>query len=180
MSLQPWETELGKTLWKNSTAFWGFIRGKLRLGWNTHPFKIAVINSKRYQIQNPNPKGKKPTVWGFDCEMCGGTFPISEGQVDHIIPAGKLSCKEDIQGFVERLLCVTEKDLRLVCKGCNNALALSFKQGITYDEAIIEKKIIEIIKTKTDKVFLESKGIPPAPNAKARRKQLEEYFKENK
>lgn len=177
--MNPWETELGKTIWKNSTAFWSFIRGRLRLSWNTHPYKIAILNTKRYQIPNPNPKGKKSTVWGFDCEMCGKTFPMSEGQVDHIIPAGKLSCKEDIQGFVERLLCITEADLRLVCKECNNALAMAQKQGISYDDAIIEKQAIEIIKTKKDKTFLESKGIKPAGNEKARRQQIIEYLKEN-
>lgn len=168
----PWETELGKTLWKNSTAFWSFIRGKLRLGWNTHPFKIAVINNKRYQIPNPNPKGKKETVWGFDCEMCHKTFPIKEGQVDHITPAGTLTCKEDIQGFVERLLCVSEKDLRLVCKGCNNALAMSQKTGKSYEESIIEKKVIDIIKQKKDKQVLLDAGITPASNATKRREQL--------
>ena len=177
--MNPWESELGKTLWKSSTQFWGFIRGKLRLGWNTHPMKISVINKKRYQIKNPNPKGKKPTVWGFDCEMCGKTFPISEGQVDHITPAGSLTCKEDIQGFVERLLCVTEDDLRLVCKGCNNALAMSQKQGITYDEAILEKTIIEICKTKKDREFLQNAGITPASNAAKRKEQIREYLKEN-
>jgi hypothetical protein len=142
--------------------------------------KISVINKKRYQIKNPNPKGKKPTVWGFDCEMCGKTFPISEGQVDHITPAGSLTCKEDIQGFVERLLCVTEDDLRLVCKGCNNALAMSQKQGITYDEAILEKTIIEICKAKKDREFLQNAGIPPASNATKRKEQIREYLKENK
>lgn len=174
----PWETELGKTLWKNSTAFWSFIRGKLRLGWNTHPFKIALINKKRYQIQNPNPKGKKQTVWGFDCEMCHKTFPIKEGQVDHIIPAGSLTCREDIQGFVERLLCVSETDLRLVCKGCNNALAMSQKTGMSYEECIIEKQAIEIIKQKKDKQFLSEAGVTPASNAKKRREQLLELLKE--
>jgi len=178
--MNPWDTELGKTLWKSSTQFWSFIRGKLRLGWNTHPFKIAVINKKRYQIKNPNPKGKKPTVWGFDCEMCGKTFPISEGQVDHITPAGSLTCKEDIQGFVERLLCMTEDDLRLVCKSCNNALSMSQKQGITYEEAILEKQILEICNSKKDKSFLESKGITPASNAAKRKEQIREYLKENK
>lgn len=176
--IEPWETELGKTIWKNSTAFWSFIRGKLRLGWNTHPFKIALINKKRYQIPNPNPKGKKQTVWGFDCEMCHKTFPIKEGQVDHITPAGTLTCREDIQGFVERLLCVTETDLRLVCKGCNNALAMSQKTGLSYEECIVEKQAIEIIKTKKDKQFLTEAGITPASNEKKRRQQLIELLKE--
>ena len=68
--------------------------------------------------------------------------------------------------------------MRLVCKGCNNALALSFKQGITYEEAVIDKKVIQIIKEKKDKLVLEQVGIAPASNAKLRREQLVEYFKQ--
>jgi hypothetical protein len=174
--INPWESELGRKLWKTSSSYWSFIRGKLRLAWNNHPIKISVINKKRYQIDNPNPNGKKPKVWGFDCEMCGLTFPISQGQVDHITPAGTLTRREDIQGFVERLLCITEDDLRLVCKDCNNALSIAQKQGISYDEAIVEKRVIKIIKEKKDKSFLIAKGITPATNAKKRREQIKEYL----
>ena len=39
---------------------------------------------------------------------------MREGQVDHVVPAGSLQRKEDIQGFVERLLFITKDDLRLV------------------------------------------------------------------
>jgi hypothetical protein len=174
--MNPWESELGSKIWKNSTAFMTFLRGCFRLGWKKHPLRISVVNKKRKQIDNPNPNGKKPTVWGFTCEMCHKDFVISEGQVDHIIAAGKLQSKEDIQGFVERLMFVTEDDLRLVCKGCNNALAMAEKQGITFDVAVKQKQIISIIKAKEDKAFLESKGITPSSNAAGRRKQLEDYF----
>ena len=174
--MNPWESELGSKIWKNSTAFMTFLRGCFRLGWKKHPLRISVVNKKRKQIDNPNPNGKKPTVWGFTCEMCHKDFVISEGQVDHITAAGKLQSKEDIQGFVERLMFVTEDDLRLVCKGCNNALAMAEKQGITFDVAVKQKQIISIIKAKEDKAFLESKGITPSSNAAGRRKQLEDYF----
>jgi hypothetical protein len=174
--MNPWESELGSKIWKNSTAFMTFLRGCFRLGWKKHPLRISVVNKKRKQIDNPNPNGKKPTVWGFTCEMCHKDFVISEGQVDHITAAGKLQSKEDIQGFVERLMFVTEDDLRLVCKSCNNALAMAEKQGITFDVAVKQKQIISIIKAKEDKAFLESKGITPSSNAAGRRKQLEDYF----
>ncbi len=174
--MNPWQSPLGSKIWKNSTQFMTFLRGCLRLGWKRHPLRIAVLNAARYQIPNPNPKGKKETVWGFDCACCGKTFVISEGQVDHITPAGKLNSVEDVQGFVERLLFVTEDDLRLVCKGCNNALAMSDKQGISYELALSTKQAIQIENTEDTKEWLLSKGIQPASNAKLRRKQIIDYL----
>lgn len=136
----PWGEN---TPWKNSVAFFTYLRGCLRLAWKRHPTKLKVIKDKRKQIDNPNPKGNKPTVFGFTCEICDLNYPIKEGQVDHKKPAGSLRCKEDIQGFVERLLWVTEEDLRLICKGCNATLALADKQGKTFEDARIEKLAIQ-------------------------------------
>lgn len=174
MSKEPWGYE--GSPWKNSTAFFTYLRGCLRKAWSTNPIKLTVLKNRRYQIPNPNSKGNKPTVWGADCEMCKGVFPLKEIQVDHIVPAGTLGSLEDVPGFVERLLFVTEDDLRLVCKGCNSALALAYKQGITYEEAIIEKKTIAIIKAKKDKQWLEERGILPAPNQAKRRNQIKEVL----
>lgn len=161
------------TPWKNSVAFYTYLRGCLRSAWSRNPIKHNLIKEKRKQIPNPNPKGKKETVWGFDCEMCGGTFVMSQCQVDHIIPVGSLQDKKDIQGFVERLLFITKEDLRLVCKSCNSALAYSDKQGITFEEALAIKKAIEICKSKKDRDWLLERGIEPASNAAKRRTQIE-------
>jgi hypothetical protein len=166
------------TPWKNSTAFFTYLRGCLRKAWSNNPIKHNLLKKKRRQIPNPNPKGKKPTVWGFDCSMCNNTFPMSECQVDHIEAAGSLNCTEDIQGFVERLLYVTEDDLRLVCKGCNSALVLSDKQGISFEEALIEKRIIAIVKSKQDKQWLINNGVVPGGNQAARRKQIKQRMEE--
>lgn len=172
---EPWGTG---TPWKNSTAFFTYLRGCLRKSWSNNPIKHNLLKKKRKLIPNPNPKGKKPMVFGFDCSMCGGTFPMSLCQVDHIESAGQLNCTEDIQGFVERLLYVTEDDLRLVCKNCNSALALSDKQGISFEEALIEKKIIAIMKEKQDRQWLIGNGVIPASNQAARRKQIKQRMEE--
>jgi len=142
---EPWGAG---TPWKNSVAFFTYLRGCLRKSWSNNPIKHNLIKKKRKQIPNPNPKGKKNTVWGFDCEICGGEFVMSLCQVDHIVPAGSLQKTEDIQGFVERLLYVTEEDLRLVCKDCNSVLALAEKQGISLDRARAEKEAIRLEKEK--------------------------------
>ena len=172
------------TPWKNDVAFYTFLRGCLRLSWKRHPTKLKVIKDSRKQIPNPNPRGNKPTVFGFECPLCGGEFVLKDGQVDHIVPAGSLRCKEDIQGFIERLLWITEKDLRLVCKVCNNALSLSEKMGITYEEAIREKLAIVWEKENkgiaTQRKVLYDLGIEDADKLKAKdiRKAYIEYLKQ--
>lgn len=167
----PWGPN---TPWKNSTAFFTYLRGCLRKAWSNNPIKHNLIKKKRKQIPNPSPKGKKPTVWGFDCEVCEGEFVIALCQVDHIVPAGSLQRTEDIQGFVERLLYVTEDDLRLVCKGCNSALALAYKQKIPIEEALAIKEAIQIIKDKKDVQWLKERGIVVGSNQKKRRSQIVE------
>lgn len=171
----PWEVE--GSPWKNSTAFFTYLRGCLRSAWSRNPIKHNLIKKKRKQIPNPNPKGKKETVWGFDCEICKETFIMSQCQVDHVNPAGSLQKKEDIQGFVERLLFVSEDDLRLVCKECNAALALSDKQGISLQEALASKQAIKIIKEKRDRLWLEERGVAPASTQAKRRQQIEDILK---
>lgn len=168
------------TPWKNSVAFFTYLRGCLRKAWSTNPIKLNVIKKSRYQIPNPNPKGNKPTVWGFDCVLCDKTFPIKEGNVDHITPAGSLKKTEDIQGFVERLLYVTEDDLRLICKSCNTTLAYADKQGISFEEASLCKLAIDLNKKGMDKAWLESNGVKPAGSAAKRREQILTKLREDR
>ena len=163
--------------WKNSVAFFTYLRGCLRKAWSRHPTRIAVVNKQRRQIENPG-KGHRRTVWGFDCSLCGDTFPIKECQVDHIIPAGSLQKTSDIQGFVERLLYIREDDLRLVCKNCNMSAAYAEKQGISFEQALAEKQAIKMEKEKSLVDFLKQNGIIPANNAKLRRKQAVEILTE--
>ena len=170
---EPWG--LG-TPWKNSVAFFTYLRGCLRKAWSTNPIKHNLIKKKRKQIKNPNINGKKETVFGFTCEMCNTDHVIANGQVDHIVAAGSLRKTEDIQGFVERLLYVTEDDLRLICKGCNSALAYADKNGMSYEQAVQEKKLIEICKTKKDVQFLKDRNIVPASNATKRKAQVRDVL----
>jgi hypothetical protein len=171
---EPWGEG---TPWKNSVAFFTYLRGCLRKAWSTNPIKHNLIKKRRKQIPNPNPNGKKATVFGFTCEMCDNDYIISQGQVDHINPAGSLRKTEDIQGFVERLLYVTEDDLRLICKGCNSALSHADKMGITYAEAIIEKTAIELCKQKKDLQWLRDRGLQPASSQAKRRIQITEQLR---
>jgi 5-methylcytosine-specific restriction endonuclease McrA len=97
------------------SAFWSFIRSALRQKsrwWK--PISIAKQKAKRaYKGKNKRQK------FEYKCANCGNYFPDKEVNVDHIIPAGKLNCYEDLPGFVRRLF-VEEEGLQVLCFKCHN------------------------------------------------------------
>lgn len=171
----PWGAN---TPWPTKSSFFTYLRGCLRRGWSTNPIKLDLLKEKRKQIPNPNPKGKKKTVWGCTCSICKRDFVMSDIQVDHIVPAGNLNDVSDIQGFVERLLYITKDDLRIVCKGCNHLLAYADKHGITLEEAVIEKEVIRICKEKLDKEFFIERGLEVPSNVTKRRDEIRKLLRE--
>lgn len=167
------------TPWKNSTAFFTYLRGGLRRVWSKNPMKLEYIKKHRILIKNPSKKGKKAEVFGFVCESCKNEFPLSMGEVDHITPVGQLKEKQDIQGFVEKLLFVTEDDLQLVCKSCHACKSYAEKQGISFEEAKLEKQVIEVCKLPATelKQWLTDAGEEPEKNAIKRKEQVREVLK---
>lgn len=168
---EPWGYE--GSPWKNSTAFFTYLRGCLRKAWSNNPIKHNLIKKKRRQIPNPNSNGKKPTVWGFDCEICNGVYAMSHCQVDHIKPVGSLQKTEDIQGFVERLLYVSEDDLQVLCVECHEIKTLQERLGVSFEEAKAHKFAISLQKKKdADKHWLIERGFVPAKKKEDRRMQI--------
>ena len=137
-------------VWKSKASLMSYIRGGVRRSlWNRHPSKTKLIKEKRFQIPNPNPNGKKPTVWGGECEICNNLFIEKELQVDHIRDHGSsLKDISDIQQFIEDIVIVTRDDLRWVCKGCHEIVSYSQKMNISFEQARIEKQFIQIKKDK--------------------------------
>jgi len=125
------------TPWKTESKFWSWVRSGLRkAAWNRHPIKLNKKKANRYRA--PIGRGGRE-VWACKCEMCGVEGPQDGYQVDHMKPAGSLKSVEDIQPFVERLLFVTEEDLRIVCKWCNSVLAYADRYHHTFEEALARK-----------------------------------------
>lgn len=82
-------------------------------------------------------------MWGAQCSICKKDFPLRQIQVDHIVEeTAKLTELEHIQQCVEKLLLVTEEDLRIVCKGCHSIVSHAQKVGCSFEEAVILKQLI--------------------------------------
>ncbi|HEY9485745.1 MAG TPA: HNH endonuclease signature motif containing protein [Nitrososphaeraceae archaeon] len=96
------------------SQFWSLIRSALRQKsrwWNPIQ-KVKQSNRRKSQSSN------KRLKFEYLCAICKNWFPDKEVNVDHIIPAGSLTCSADLPSFVERLFC-EEDGLRVLCKKCH-------------------------------------------------------------
>lgn len=97
------------------SAFWGFIRAGLRQKsrwWK--PVSLCKQNARR-NYKGPNKRQK----YEYQCNYCKKWFADKNINVDHITPAGTLTCANDLPGFVERLFCEVD-GLQVLCSGCHN------------------------------------------------------------
>jgi hypothetical protein len=159
--------------WKSEASFWSYVKGVLRRGWMRHPVKLEFIKANRIRIPSQQPKGIKE-VWGMVCSCCNIAHPMREIQIDHCSgDTARLTKVEDIQFAAEHLLLVSFSDLSPLCKGCHGIVTLARDRGVTFEQAKIEKQVIEFSKLKAAqqiKVLQEydSCGKMSATNAKAR------------
>ena len=132
-------------VWKTRSQFFTWMKGVIRKGWTKHPVRTKKLDAECVMIENTNPRSKKryPFVKGNKCEICGGIFKREFIETDHILEeTAKLTEIEHIQECVEKLLIVCAEDTRILCKDCHEIVSYSQKKGITFDEAILEKKVI--------------------------------------
>ena len=110
-------------------------------------------------------------------EMCGEYFKLNEIEIDHIEGHHSFTKVEDFENYFRNILMVGFDGLQALCKdGCHATKSLAERLGISFEEAKLEKKVIEIIKSKKDREFLKAKGVTPASNANKRREQIREVL----
>lgn len=146
---QPWTTF--PEIWPTEARFITWVRGVLRKGWKVHPVKLEYLTKAKKRIVNTNPKSKKthPTVWGWVCEQCNKE--VTKVEVDHAgAVQGKFTSLDDIQGYAEHLFLVDFDSLECVCLPCHKIRSYSQKQGLSFEEAAIEKEVILICENVKD------------------------------
>lgn len=99
----------------SESAFWSFIRSALR---NKSRWWKPIAECKQ-RSRRPYTGPKKRQKFEYQCNECKGWYPDKEINVDHIIPAGTLTCSTDLPGFVERLFCEID-NLQVLCTGCHD------------------------------------------------------------
>ena len=143
----PWEVEGNP--WKTEGKWLNWLRGVLRKGWSNYAIKTNYKNSKKYKVKNTNPRSMKrfPEINKIDCEICCKQFPFDKSvEVDHIGDEGSLRSIEDIEAYAKHLYYVDASWLRIACKECHGIITYAQGQGITFEEAQLEKELIAIFK----------------------------------
>jgi hypothetical protein len=178
MSKEPFEPWLWyPDIWPTKSKFYTWLRGSLRKAvWNTSPIKITFKNQNCFAPPDGyDGRAKSGNYCALSMEWEGK----SKLQVDHVLGNVPLNDEEDILGFIQHLI-PPPNSLQLVKVEAHKIKSYAEKQGITYSEAMREKEVIAIIKSKKEREVLLTAGITPASNAKKRREQLEQLLKENK
>lgn len=97
------------------SAFWSFIRSALRQKsrwWKP----VSECKQKAKRVYKGINKRQK---FEYQCNHCKNWYAEKNINVDHIIPAGTLTCANDLPGFVERLFCEVD-NMQCLCTECHN------------------------------------------------------------
>lgn len=160
---------------KKEFNFYIFLRQGLRsLTRKFPPIYECLAKAKRPAPPDAPPRQKVV----YECNICNGLFPAKQVSVDHILDAGSLLSKEDITPFIERLFCGAD-GLQVLCKTCHDAKSLSSKQGISFEDALVEKQVIAVLKDKQKTLDILAKhgySGDAVSNQEKRRKLLRELL----
>jgi hypothetical protein len=156
-------------VWPTKSKFFTWLRGALRNAvWNRSPIKIIFKNENC----NAPPEGYEGRAKsGACCALSGQWEGKSKLEVDHIEGNVPINNEDEILEFLKHLI-PAPNTLQLVTKEAHKVKSYAEKQGITYKQATAEKKAIEIIKSKSDKEWLEARGIVPGSSTAKRREQI--------
>lgn len=169
------KTRCGNTM--TESAYLAWIRSALRSKSLKWPPRGEALKLSRRSYKGPN----KLQKWEHECALCSHWFKGKEVVVDHFpVAAGSILSVDDIGPFANNLYCEVD-NLRVLCKTCHDCHTLAEKQGITFEEAAIEKEVIAIMKqpVKTILAFCEDYGhdVSKLTNAATRKAAVQQILK---
>lgn len=173
---EPWENH--PEIWKTKAAFFTYLRGGIRQIWSRYPAKLAW---KSEQMQLP-PKGYTGRAKKMGtCHYCKNLFAASSLEVDHVDQAGTCNSWDTAAEFLHALL-DTNGNWVLACIPCHKIKSYAERAGVNFEEAIIQKRVIEVMKDKQALLALCKKygyNVSTLTNATKRKAALEAIYKEH-
>jgi hypothetical protein len=153
---KPWLTEEGKSIWKTEAQYWQWLRGALRRLWSDYPLrKQWKANQLRpvTQQERDDKMFHTSTKKVGECSLCNNWFPGSKLECDHLQSSNGCTSKETAEQFLWHCGGLTGDMFQLVCKPCHKIKSYAERQGISYEEAVIKKKVIAFMKNSTEDQF---------------------------
>lgn len=170
---RPWEEY--PEFWPTEAKFWTYLRGGLRRGlWEKSPIKIDY---KRQLLSKPPEGYTGRAKSGAICALTGEWTGNSNLEVDHVDGGKSLLSFEDILPFIMHMV-PPKESLQLVEKEAHKIKSYAERQGITFEEAVVTKKVIALEKDKKVMQWFAERDIVPESNAKRRRAQMVEILME--
>lgn len=140
----PWEAY--PEIWRTEKHFLAYLRGAYRSIWSRYPAKLAW---KKAQGVTP-PDGYKGRAKKLaQCKQCNNWFSISSMEVDHIKEAGSFSSIDESFEWFKRIIDVND-NWQLLCKPCHKIKSHASRKDVTFEEALLEKKVIAFGKLSTE------------------------------
>jgi hypothetical protein len=165
--------EAGKLTEKKLTSM---LRSAIRQVWMKAPNKLAKLEMERIADMDPNTR----TKWLFKCAICGGMFKQTDVEIDHKCGNHSFTKLDDFPNFCDKILNAPHDELQVLCKHkCHATKTYAEKQGISFEEAIVEKKVVAFGKKPANgqKSTLVQLGLPEGKNANERKNIYREYLK---
>lgn len=172
---EPWEKH--PDLWKSQASFFTYLRGQLRQCWSRYPAKLKW---KQANLVLP-PQGYTGRAKKLgECYYCNSMFAASHLEVDHKQQAGQCNSWETASQFLRNLLDCNDNWV-LACKPCHKIKSHAEKKGISFEEARLEKRIIEWMKKSKQEIVAYCKNYGynelQLNNEANRRKALEQILR---
>lgn len=123
-------------------AICSVIRSNVRQTWMMHPIRLLKVELARIPDLDP----KTRTKWLFECEHCRQKFKEADIQVDHIKGEHSLVNIDELVSFARSILDVKLDDLQIMCKECHETKTYAERYDLSWEDAVIEKKVILWIK----------------------------------
>lgn len=173
---EPWEVY--PDIWKTPAAFFAYLRGGIRQIWSRYPAKLQW---KKSVMQDP-PAGYLGRAKKMGrCHYCKVLFAASSLEVDHVEQAGSCNSWDTANEFIHNLLDCNGNWV-LACKPCHKIKSYAERQGILFEDAIIQKRVIDVMKDTEAVLALCKKyghNVKTLTNATKRKAALEAIFKEH-
>lgn len=142
------------------------LRACIRKAWQFHPMKRLYKEGKAKRIKNPRPNPRRgfEFIKGYTCEICGRDFVEKDIEVDHKVGHNKFTHIDDFNSYANRILHVAPEDLQILCAypdtdvrsrerhSCHKVKSYAESSGLTFEEALIIKRVISIEKAGDGKV----------------------------
>lgn len=181
MKINPWETPEGKKIWKSKASYFTWLRGNLRKIWSDYPIRKVWKQDKLRSLTEKERCEKKfhvSTKKVGQCVFCKEWMPGSKLECDHIESSDGCYDFETAEKFLWYCASQNGDNFQLTCKPCHKIKSYADKHKLSFQDAYIEKKTIEVMKGK-EKEWLEDQGVIPASNAKLRREQVRQVLRDS-